>query len=90
MVTLQALDPIRVDFPSPSRLWHVAQGRRSRSGVDAFPGKVFKGEIGSFDARVAQETRTLLVRGNLPNASASCCRACSPTWPCSWASRANS
>jgi membrane fusion protein (multidrug efflux system) len=35
--------------------------------VDAFPGKVFKGEIQSLDARVAQDTRTLLVRAILPN-----------------------
>ena len=35
--------------------------------VDTFPGEVFKGEIESLDARVAQDTRTLLVRGSLPN-----------------------
>ena len=34
---------------------------------DAYPGKVFKGTIESLDARVAQDTRTLLVRGSLPN-----------------------
>jgi membrane fusion protein (multidrug efflux system) len=28
---------------------------------------MFKGEIEAFDARVAQETRTLMVRGRLPN-----------------------
>jgi membrane fusion protein (multidrug efflux system) len=35
--------------------------------VDAYPNQVFGGEIQSLDARVAQETRTLLVRGLLPN-----------------------
>jgi membrane fusion protein (multidrug efflux system) len=35
--------------------------------VDAYPGKVFKGKVTSLDARVAQDTRTLLVRGTLPN-----------------------
>src|SRR5262249_19729523 len=34
---------------------------------DAFPDKVFKGTVESLDARVAQDTRTLLVRGSLPN-----------------------
>ena len=29
---------------------------------------------------MAQDTRTLLVRGSLPNGSANCCPACSPTW----------
>ena len=35
--------------------------------VDAFPGKVFTGTVASLDARVSQETRTLLVRGTLAN-----------------------
>jgi membrane fusion protein (multidrug efflux system) len=35
--------------------------------VDAFPDIVFKGEVQFLDARVAQDTRTLLVRGLLPN-----------------------
>ena len=35
--------------------------------VDAYPGQVFKGEIESFDARVAQDTRTLLVRAGAQN-----------------------
>jgi membrane fusion protein (multidrug efflux system) len=35
--------------------------------VDALPGKVFRGEIETLDARVAQDTRTLLVRGTLAN-----------------------
>ena len=36
--------------------------------VSAYPGQVFKGEIEAFDARVAQDTRTLMVRGRLKNA----------------------
>jgi len=35
--------------------------------VDAFAGQVFKGEIQSLDARVSQDTRTLLVRALLHN-----------------------
>jgi membrane fusion protein (multidrug efflux system) len=35
--------------------------------VDAFGKQVFKGTVTSLDARVSQETRTLLVRGTLPN-----------------------
>ena len=44
-----------------------ASARPIELTVDAFPGQVFKGEIQSLDARVAQDTRTLLVRGILPN-----------------------
>lgn len=68
LVTLQALDPIRVDFPMPEQLiGKLRVGQDVELTVDAFPGEVFKGAIESLDARVAQDTRTLLVRGSLPN-----------------------
>jgi membrane fusion protein (multidrug efflux system) len=68
LVTLQTLDPIRVDFPMPEQLiGKLRVGQKLQVTVDAFPGEVFKGEIESLDARVAQDTRTLLVRGSLPN-----------------------
>lgn len=68
LVSLQALDPIRVDFPMPEQaIGKLRVGQTIELTVDAFPGQVFKGEIETLDARVAQETRTLLVRGNLPN-----------------------
>jgi membrane fusion protein (multidrug efflux system) len=69
LVTVQALDPIRVDFPMPEQtIGQLRVGQQIQIGVDAFPGQVFKGRIESLDARVAQDTRTLLVRGSLPNA----------------------
>jgi membrane fusion protein, multidrug efflux system len=68
LVTLQALDPIWVDFPMPEQnIGKLKTGQVIELTVDAFPGKVFKGEVTSLDARVSQETRTLLVRGTLPN-----------------------
>jgi membrane fusion protein (multidrug efflux system) len=68
MVTLQALDPIWVDFPMPEQnIGKLRTGEVVELTVDAFPGKVFKGSVTSLDARVAQDTRTLLVRGTLPN-----------------------
>jgi membrane fusion protein (multidrug efflux system) len=68
LVTLQALDPIWVDFPMPEQnIGKLRRGQEIELSVDAFPGEVFKGEITSLDARVAQDTRTLLVRGSLPN-----------------------
>jgi membrane fusion protein, multidrug efflux system len=69
MVTLQALDPIWVDFPMPEQeIGKLQVGQKIELTVDAFPGKVFEGTVASLDARVSQETRTLLVRGTLPNA----------------------
>jgi len=68
MVTLQALDPIWVDFPMPEQnIGKLQKDEVVELTVDAYPGKVFKGKISSLDARVAQETRTLLVRGTLDN-----------------------
>jgi membrane fusion protein, multidrug efflux system len=68
LVTVQALDPIRVDFPMPEQtIGKLRVGQQIEIAVDAFPGKVFKGTIESLDARVAQDTRTLLVRGSLSN-----------------------
>jgi membrane fusion protein (multidrug efflux system) len=69
MVSLQALDPIWVDFPMPEQnVGKLHVGDKIELTVDAFPGKVFVGTVASLDARVSQETRTLLIRGTLPNA----------------------
>ncbi len=68
MVTLQALDPIWVDFPMPEQnIGKLQRDEVIELTIDAYPGKVFKGKISSLDARVSQETRTLLVRGTLDN-----------------------
>ena len=68
MVSLQALDPIWVDFPMPEQnVGKLKVGEKIELSVDAFPGKIFIGSVASLDARVSQETRTLLIRGTLPN-----------------------
>ena len=68
LVSLQALNPIRVDFPMPEQqIGKLRVGQPIELTVDAYPNQVFGGEIQSLDARVAQDTRTLLVRGLLPN-----------------------
>jgi membrane fusion protein (multidrug efflux system) len=68
LVWLQALDPIWIDFPVPEGdLGRLKPGAVIELSVGAYPQEVFKGEIEAFDARVASETRTLMVRGRLPN-----------------------
>ncbi|MGZ5823395.1 MAG: efflux RND transporter periplasmic adaptor subunit [Hyphomicrobium sp.] len=68
MVTLQAQDPIWVDFPMPEQnIGKLKRDQVIELTVDAYPGQVFRGKISSLDARVAQDTRTLLVRGTLDN-----------------------
>ncbi|MGB6427420.1 MAG: efflux RND transporter periplasmic adaptor subunit, partial [Methyloceanibacter sp.] len=46
----------------------LKKGATLELSVNAYPGENFEGEIEAFDARVAQETRTLMVRARLPNA----------------------
>ena len=69
LVWLHALDPIWIDFPVPEGdLGKLKIGAPIELGVNAYPDQVFKGVIEAFDARVAQDTRTLMVRGRSPNA----------------------
>jgi membrane fusion protein, multidrug efflux system len=68
LVTLQRLDPIFVDFPLPEQALDVLRaGQVMEVRVDAYPEVIFKGKITSIDARVNQETRTVLVRGEIEN-----------------------
>jgi membrane fusion protein, multidrug efflux system len=68
LVWLQSLSPIWVDFPVPEgSVAKFAIGAPIELAADAYPGQVFKGEVEAFDARLSQDTRTLMVRGKLPN-----------------------
>jgi membrane fusion protein (multidrug efflux system) len=68
LVWLQALDPIWIDFPVPETdLGKLKKGAPVELSVNAYPKEVFNGEIEAFDARVAEDTRTLMVRARLPN-----------------------
>jgi membrane fusion protein (multidrug efflux system) len=68
LVWLQALDPIWVDFPVPeSEVARFKIGSTIEVTVDAYPGEIFKGKVEAFDARLNQDSRTLMVRGTLPN-----------------------
>ncbi|MGV1013877.1 MAG: efflux RND transporter periplasmic adaptor subunit [Methyloceanibacter sp.] len=68
LVWLQALDPIWVDFPvAESEVAKFKIGSKVELTVDTYPGEVFNGEVEALDARLNQDTRTLVVRGTLPN-----------------------
>src|SRR5207253_2860308 len=69
LITLQQLDPIYVDFPVPEKsLGLLKLGQEIDAEVDAYPGEIFRGVIKTIDARVAQDSRNVLVRGQLDNA----------------------
>ncbi len=68
LVPLQSLDDIVVDFPLPEQdISRVKVGQTVELRVDAWPGEVFSGSIDAVDARVNQETRTIVVRGQIAN-----------------------
>lgn len=68
IVTLQALDPIYVDFYVPQRtLGEVSLGEKVTAKADALPGKTFSGEVSAFDAKVEASTRNVQVRATLHN-----------------------
>jgi membrane fusion protein (multidrug efflux system) len=68
LVWLQALDPIWVDFPVPEgSVGKFTIGSAIDLLSDAFPGQLFKGEVEAFDAKLGQDTRTLMVRARVPN-----------------------
>ena len=69
IATLQSMDPIYVDFPMPEQFFGVIRvGQDVETTLDAYPGEVFRGRIQSIDARVNQDSRAVLVRGEVGNA----------------------
>ncbi|HUZ91603.1 MAG TPA: efflux RND transporter periplasmic adaptor subunit, partial [Methylocella sp.] len=62
LITLQQLDPIFVDFPIPEKSLNVLKpGQAIEVEVDAYPGQIFRGVIKTVDARIAQDSRNILV-----------------------------
>lgn len=68
VVTLQALDPIYLDYSIPARQFaSVHPGQKVEAQIDAYPGEVFRGEITAIDSGVDEGTRSVLVRATLDN-----------------------
>jgi len=68
IATLQALDPLYVDYALPERrLGAVAEGRAVRVSVAAYPGASFEGKVTAISPRVESATRNFRVRATLPN-----------------------
>jgi membrane fusion protein (multidrug efflux system) len=68
IVTLQALDPVYVDFFAPQKsLGQVALKQKVVLKVDALPAQQFSGEISSIDPKVDPATRNVQVRATVRN-----------------------
>jgi membrane fusion protein (multidrug efflux system) len=68
LVTLQALDPVYVDFYTPQKsLGKIALKQKIKLMSDAFPGQEFTGEVSSIDPKVDPATRNVQVRATVRN-----------------------
>ncbi len=68
VVTLQALDPIYVDFYVPQQaLAHLKTGQSVTAVLDAYPGQKFPGKITSINSRVDTASRNVQMRASFPN-----------------------
>jgi membrane fusion protein (multidrug efflux system) len=68
LVTLQAIDPIYVDFFLPQQeLQKVSVGQPMTLAIDVVKGASFTGSISAVDPRVALETRNVQVEATLAN-----------------------
>ena len=72
LVTLQALDPVYVEFFAPQKsLGRVALGQKIVLKTDAFPGQQYPGDVSSIDPKVDPATRNVQVRATVRNAKRS-------------------
>jgi membrane fusion protein (multidrug efflux system) len=68
IVTLQALDPIFVDFYLPQQsLDQIKAGQAVTAKVDTYPDLEFKGTIAAFNPKVDPTNRNVQVRASLQN-----------------------
>ncbi len=69
IVTLQALDPILIDFYLPQQaLAQMKTGQPVTATVDTYPGGSFQGTVESINSKVDSASRNVQVRASLRNA----------------------
>jgi membrane fusion protein, multidrug efflux system len=68
IVTLQALDPILIDFYLPQQaLSQIKIGQSVSAVIDTYPGKTFKGVIEAINSKVDAASRNVQVRASFHN-----------------------
>jgi len=68
LVNLEAVDSVKIEFRIPGRLVHrVRPGQALVAAVDAYPKTTFQGQIYAINPRLDANTRTVQLRGRLPN-----------------------
>jgi len=70
VVTLQAIDPILVDFQVPQQqIARVFVGQTLHVTTDAFPGETFEGKVTALDPRIDTSSRNFQVEASVNNSS---------------------
>ncbi len=68
VVTLQALDPLYVDFYLPQQaLANLKVGQAVALQVDTWPGETFSGQVSAINPQVDTSSRNVQIRATLPN-----------------------
>lgn len=68
ITTLDAIDPIKLDFTVPETyLATLRPGLSVSAFTTAYPGETFAGEVVSIDSRIDPATRAVTVRAHVPN-----------------------
>jgi membrane fusion protein (multidrug efflux system) len=68
IVTLQALDPMLIDFYVPQQaLEHLKVGQSAIATVDTYPGRSYKGVIEAVNSKIDAASRNVQVRASFPN-----------------------
>ena len=68
IVNLEDISAMKVDFRVPEIYsGRIKVGQTLSAAVDAFPDKRFSGRVDAVDPRMDEATRTILVRGRVPN-----------------------
>ena len=68
VVSLQALDPIFVEFSLPQqRVAEIAEGLTVAVSSDSYPGHTFEGKVTAVNSDVDPSTRNVRVQATLPN-----------------------
>ena len=68
IVSLQALDPLYVDYALPEREFsQVAPGQTVQLKVGAYPADQFNGSVSAIDSGVDKGSRSIQVRATVPN-----------------------
>ncbi len=68
IVTLQQLDPLFIDFNLPEHnLPEIAVGQKVAAKIDAFPDRIFEGEVQAIDAKIDEATHNFRARAIFKN-----------------------